>query len=67
MPVPKMPRLSVPVDDLLDLIEQYDSWGGSMPPAEGQLWRQRFADLQRRAQALYDKVPDEHEARRVSA
>ena len=67
MPAPKMPRLSVPVDDLLDLIEQYNSWGGSLPANEGDLWRQRFRDLQRRAQTLYDTVPDEHEARRVTS
>lgn len=61
MPAVKIPRLSVPVDDLLDLIEQFDSWGGSLPPNEAALWRQRFSDLRRRAQALYDKVPQENE------
>lgn len=66
MPVVKMPRLSVPVDDILDLIEQFNAWGGSMPPAEGELWRRRFSDLQGRAQALYDKVPVENEAQALS-
>lgn len=62
MPAVKMPRLSVRVDDLLDLIEQYNSWGGSMPPSEAELWRQRFADMQDRAQRLYNQVPIENEA-----
>jgi hypothetical protein len=62
MPAPKMPRLSVPVDDILDLIEQHDAWGGAMPPAEGELWRQKYKDLKRRAQALYDQQPVENEA-----
>jgi hypothetical protein len=54
------------VDDLLDLIEQFNAWGGSMPPAEGELWRTRFSDLQSRAQTLYDKVPVENEAQALS-
>lgn len=66
MPAIKMPRLSVRVDDLLDLIEQYDSWGGSLPPAEAELWRQRFTDLKGRAQSLYDKVPVENEAQALA-
>lgn len=66
MPAAKMPRLSVRVDDLLDLIEQYDSWGGSMPPSEGELWRQRFADMKDRAQRLYDQVPVENEAQALA-
>lgn len=66
MPAVKMPRLSVAVDDLLDLIEQYNSWGGSLPAAEGALWRERFSDLERRAQKLYDQVPVENEAEQLS-
>lgn len=67
MPAPKMPRLSVPVDDLLELIEQFDTWGGTMPPDQAATHRLRFRDLRRRAQQLLDRHPTENEAYSVSS
>ena len=66
MPVVRMPRLSVPVDDILDLVEQYDSWGGGLTPPEAEEWRERFATLKARAQQLYDTYPVENEAQALA-
>lgn len=63
----RMPRLSVKVDDLLEMIEQHDAWAGALPPAEAILHRQRFADIKDRAQALYDAYPIENEYQQALA
>ncbi len=41
-------RISVPAEDLLDLIEEYDAWAGSMPPEDRDKHYARFAALKSR-------------------
>lgn len=49
------PKLKVTVSDLLDLIDQYDAWSGSLHPDDRDGYLERFAKLKRRAQRMQEK------------
>lgn len=45
-----MKRVSVKADDLVDLIDAYDQWGGTMLPEDADEYRERFKALRERAE-----------------
>ena len=51
----RYPKVSLPVDEMLELIEAHDSWAGSMHPDDHDEYLSRFAKVKARAERLLEQ------------